>query len=54
MTELAARAGLRGEPEASGAADGVDGTRGGLSEAEAEPAGRRAQDLSVPAARAWR
>ena len=44
----------RGEPQAGSAADGGDGDRGGLSEAEAEPAGRRAQDLPVPAARAWK
>src|ERR1700683_415004 len=48
---VARDAGFRGEPEASVAADGIDGDRGRLFEAEAEPAGRRSQDLSVPAER---
>src|SRR6266566_2684112 len=45
---MARNAGIRGEPETGVAADDGDGNRGRLSEAEAEPAGRRAQDLSVP------
>ena len=51
MTEWLADAGLRGESQAGLAADGGDGDRGRLSEAEAEPAGRRPQDLPVPVER---
>src|SRR6202051_3226838 len=48
---VAGRAGIQCEPEAGIATDGTDGNRGGLSEAEAQPAGRRSQDLPVPAER---
>src|SRR5271169_1111209 len=50
---MARNAGVRGEPETGFAADDGDGNRGRLSEAEVEPAGRGAQDLSVPAKRGW-
>src|SRR5271169_3455892 len=50
---VAPHTGFRCEPEASVAAYGVDGNRGRLSEAKAEPSGRRSQDLSVPAERGW-
>src|SRR6202166_5463618 len=48
---VARRAGIECEPEAGIATDGTDGNRGALSEAEAQPAGRRSQDLPVPAER---
>src|ERR1700722_884469 len=48
---VAGRAGIQCEPEAGIATDGTDGNRGGLSEAKAQPAGRRSQDLPVPAER---
>src|ERR1035441_6428774 len=41
----------RSESQTDLAADASDGTGGRLSEAEAEPAGRRPQDLPVPAER---
>src|ERR1019366_533401 len=50
---VARHAGFRCEPEARVAAYGIDGNRGRLSEAKAEPARRRPQDLSVLAERGW-
>ena len=46
--EVAGGRGLSSESQTDLAIDGGDGNRGRLSKAEAEPAGRRAQDLSVP------
>src|SRR5579863_3114371 len=48
---VARHSGIPCEPEARIATDGTDGNRGGLSEAEAQPAGRRSQNLPVPAER---
>ena len=54
MTAWLREQGLRGEPQAGRAADGGDGDRGGLSEAEAEPAGRRATRSIRTCWKAWR
>jgi hypothetical protein len=46
---VAGNTGFRGESEAGRTAYGSDGHCGRVSEAETEPAGRRPQDLPVPA-----
>src|ERR1051326_7257674 len=43
--------GPAGQPQASGAAPGVDGARSGLSQAQPEPARRGPPDLSLPLGR---
>ena len=50
----AAPGGRRGRPQARRHADGADGHRGAVPQAEHQPAAPRARDLPVSAARTWR